>query len=147
MAVWPLGGPFYCPIALSGSFWIKMLFLVIFVKSEIGDSSQILTTAPIFLQSYCFRQKYLEIASCAVSVLIYCETQLFTDQQLSNQVPQPTCFRKLVGRTNPLKSGISTLKVIFTVKTKSGQPKWGIYGILYARRPSLDHLWKKFPHK
>ena len=39
------------------------------VKMEIRDSSQIFTTAPIFLLSNYFRQKYLEIASCAVSLL------------------------------------------------------------------------------
>ena len=39
------------------------------VKMKIGDSSQISTTAPIFLLSNYFRQKYLEIASCAVSLL------------------------------------------------------------------------------
>ena len=36
---------------------------------EIRDSSQTSTTAPIFLLSNYFRQKYLEIASCAVSLL------------------------------------------------------------------------------
>ena len=41
------------------------------VKMEIRDSIQILTTAPIFLQSNYFRQKYLEIASCSDSLLIY----------------------------------------------------------------------------
>ena len=39
------------------------------VKMEIRDSSQISTTAPIFLLSNYFRQKYLEIASCTVSLL------------------------------------------------------------------------------
>ena len=39
------------------------------VKMEIRDSSQISTTALIFFLSYYFRQKYLEIASCAVSLL------------------------------------------------------------------------------
>ena len=39
------------------------------VKIEIRDSSQTSTTAPIFLLSNYFRQKYLEIASCAVSLL------------------------------------------------------------------------------
>ena len=39
------------------------------VKMEIGDSSQISTTAPIFLLSNYFRQKYLQIASYAVSLL------------------------------------------------------------------------------
>ena len=38
-------------------------------KMEIRDSSQTSTTAPIFLLSNYFRQKYLEIASCAVSLL------------------------------------------------------------------------------
>ena len=41
------------------------------VKLEIGNLSHITTTAPIFLQLNYFRQKYLEIASCAVSLLIY----------------------------------------------------------------------------
>ena len=41
------------------------------VKMEIRDSIQILTTTPIFLQSNYFRQKYLEIASCSDSLLIY----------------------------------------------------------------------------
>ena len=41
------------------------------VKMEIRDSSQISTTAPIFLLYNYFRQKYLEIASCPVSLLIY----------------------------------------------------------------------------
>ena len=36
---------------------------------EIRDSSQISTTALIFFLSYYFRQKYLEIASCSVSLL------------------------------------------------------------------------------
>ena len=40
-------------------------------KVEIRDSSQISTTAPIFLQFNYFRQKYLEIASCSDSLLIY----------------------------------------------------------------------------
>ena len=39
------------------------------VNVSIRDFSQILTTAPIFLYSNYFRQKYLEIASCAVSLL------------------------------------------------------------------------------
>ena len=39
------------------------------VKWEIENLSQITTTAPIFLQFNYFRQKYLEIASCAVSLL------------------------------------------------------------------------------
>ena len=39
------------------------------VKMEIGNLIQITTTAPIFQQSHYFRQKYLEIASCAVSLL------------------------------------------------------------------------------
>ena len=39
------------------------------VKMEIRDSSQISTTAPIFLLYNYFRQKYLKIASCAVSLL------------------------------------------------------------------------------
>ena len=41
------------------------------VKMEIRDSSQISTTAPIFLEYNYFRQKYLEIASCSDSLLIY----------------------------------------------------------------------------
>ena len=39
------------------------------VKREIRDSSQIPTTAPILLLYNYFRQKYLEIASCTVSLL------------------------------------------------------------------------------
>ena len=38
-------------------------------KNGIRYSSQISTTAPIFLLSNYFRQKYLEIASCTVSLL------------------------------------------------------------------------------
>ena len=41
------------------------------VKWEIELLSQITTTAPIFLQFNYFRQKYLEIASSAVSLLNY----------------------------------------------------------------------------
>ena len=41
------------------------------VKVEIRDSSQISTTAPIFLQFNYSRQKYLEIASCSDSLMIY----------------------------------------------------------------------------
>ena len=41
------------------------------VKWEIENLSQITTTAPIFLQFNYFRQKYLEIASSAVSLLNY----------------------------------------------------------------------------
>ena len=41
--------------------------IVKMVKIEIRDSSQISTTGPIFLLSNYFRQKYLEIASCADS--------------------------------------------------------------------------------
>ena len=41
------------------------------VKVEFRDSSQICTTAPIFSKSNYFRQKYLEIPSCAVSLFIY----------------------------------------------------------------------------
>ena len=37
----------------------------------------------------------------------------------SSQVPQPTCFWKWVGRTNPQKSNISTLEVCFSVKKNS----------------------------
>ena len=43
--------------------------IVKMVKIEIRDSSQISTTGPIFLLSNYFRQKYLEIASCAISRL------------------------------------------------------------------------------
>ena len=39
------------------------------VNVSIRDLSRILTTAPIFLYFNYFRQKYLEIASCAVSLL------------------------------------------------------------------------------
>ena len=39
------------------------------VKVSIRDLSQTFTTAPIFQKSHYFRQKYLEIASCAVSLL------------------------------------------------------------------------------
>ena len=39
------------------------------VKWEIDNLSQITTTAPIFLLSNYFRQKYLEISSCSVSLL------------------------------------------------------------------------------
>ena len=39
------------------------------IWNGIRDSSQISTTALIFLLSNHFRQKYLEIASCAVSLL------------------------------------------------------------------------------
>ena len=37
--------------------------------------------------------------------------------------------------------------VIFTAKTKSRQPKWGIFGIPYAWTTRLTHLWKTIPHK
>ena len=39
--------------------------------------------------------------------------------QKSSQVPQPTCFWKWVGRTNPQKSGILTLEVCFSAKKNS----------------------------
>ena len=45
------------------------LWLYPHVNVSIRDLSQILLTAPIFLYSNYFRQKYLEIASCAVSLL------------------------------------------------------------------------------
>ena len=51
--------------------WIIALCSYPHVKVEIRDSSQISTTAPIFLQLNYFRQKYLEIASCSDSLLIY----------------------------------------------------------------------------
>ena len=61
-------------------------------------------------------------------------------------VPQPTCFWKWVGRTNPLKSGISTLKLIFTAKTTLGQAKWGIIGTVYALRTSVYQFDENFHH-
>merc|ERR1711989_77200 len=39
------------------------------VKMSIRDLSQTFTTASIFKESHFFRQKYLEIASCEVSLL------------------------------------------------------------------------------
>ena len=38
---------------------------------------------------------------------------------VTSQVPQPTCFWKWVGRTNPQKSGILTLEVSFSAKKNS----------------------------
>ena len=38
---------------------------------------------------------------------------------ICSQVPQPTCFWKWVGGTNPQKSNISTLEVCFSVKKNS----------------------------
>ena len=57
------------------------------VKMEIRGSSQISTTAPIFLLSYYFRQKYLKIASCAVSILnnIWVQVEHGLLQQLNLQ--------------------------------------------------------------
>ena len=52
--------PSWVPIALCG---------YPIVKREIRDSSQIPTTAPILLLYNYFRQKYLQFASCAVSLL------------------------------------------------------------------------------
>ena len=49
--------------------WSTALWRYPHVKWSIKDLSQILTTALIFLYSNYFRQKYLEIASCAVSLL------------------------------------------------------------------------------
>ena len=49
--------------------FISALWFYPHVKVSIRDLSQILTTAPIFLYFNFFRQKYLEIASCAVSLL------------------------------------------------------------------------------
>ena len=49
--------------------WSNALCCYPHVKLEIGNLIQIITTAPIFQQSHYFRQKYLEIASCAVSLL------------------------------------------------------------------------------
>ena len=40
-------------------------------------------------------------------------------QGVTSQVPQPTCFWKWVGRTNPKKSGILTLEVSFSAKKNS----------------------------
>ena len=37
-------------------------------------------------------------------------------QGVTSQVPEPTCFWKWVGRTNPQKSGILTLEVRFSAK-------------------------------
>ena len=66
------------------------------VKWEIENLSQITTTAPIFLQFNYFRQKYLEIASCAVSVLnniwILVEHSLKTDN-LSKKSTLKQCYR------------------------------------------------------
>ena len=57
------------------------------VKMEIRDSSQISTTAPIFLLYNYFRQKYLEITSCAVSLLnnIWVRVEHILMQQLNLQ--------------------------------------------------------------
>ena len=50
-------------------------------------------------------------------------------QGVTSQVPQPTCFWKWVGRTNPQKSGILTLEVCFSAKkkyySKKAQRNWG----------------------
>ena len=57
------------------------------VKMEIRDSSQIPTTAPILLLYNYFRQKYLQIASCAVSLLksIWIRVEHSPVQQLNFQ--------------------------------------------------------------
>ena len=62
--------------------------IVKMVKIEIRDSSQISTTGPIFLLSNYFRQKYLEIASCAVSLLnnIWVRVEHSLLQQLKQKV-------------------------------------------------------------
>ena len=58
-------------------FFATILFLSLMLRHNAlcdyrsFDSSQIFTTAAIFLLYNYFRQKYLEIASCAVSLLIY----------------------------------------------------------------------------
>ena len=69
------------------------------VKMEIRDSSQISTTAPIFLLSNYFRQKYLEIASCAVSLLnnIWVRVEHSLLQQLNLQKSQLQ-FKRSAGR-------------------------------------------------
>ena len=61
------------------------------VKLEIGNLIQITTTAPIFQQSHYFRQKYLEIASCAVSLLnnIWVRVEHSLLQQLN--LPKISC--------------------------------------------------------
>ena len=122
-------------------------------------------------------KKYCQLLSQCSWRGFYCSIQLFQSAQLSpwrlstlrrvsskqtflfcswaaaqkclclSQVPQPTCFWKWVGRTNPLKSGIWTLKVIFTAKTKSRQLKLGIFGIPYAWTTRLTQRGKKIPHK
>ena len=58
------------------------------VKMEIGNLIQITTTAPIFQQSHYFRQKYLEIANCAVSLLnnIWVRVEHSLLQQLNSQI-------------------------------------------------------------
>ena len=58
------------------------------VKMEIGNLIQITTTTPIFQQSHYFRQKYLEIASWAVSLLnnIWVQVEHSPLQQLNLQI-------------------------------------------------------------
>ena len=58
------------------------------VKVSIRDLSQTFTTAPIFQKSHYFRQKYLEIASWAVSLLnnIWARVEHSLLQQLNSKV-------------------------------------------------------------
>ena len=54
--------------------WIDLLLLTMHYAASFcknGNSFQILTTAPIFLQCNYFRQKYLDIPSWSDSLLIY----------------------------------------------------------------------------
>ena len=69
------------------------------VNVSIRDFSQILTTAPIFLYSIYFRQKYLEIASCAVSLLnnIWVRVEHSLLQQLNFRKSQLQ-FKQSAGR-------------------------------------------------
>ena len=58
------------------------------VKVSIRDLSQTFTTAPIFQKSHYFRQKYLEIASWAVSLFdnIWVRVEHSLLQQLNSQI-------------------------------------------------------------
>ena len=78
----------------------------------------------------------------------YIEHQTWTP----SQVPQPTCFWKLVGRTNSWKTGISTLNVIFSAKKiwpakmkYNWTQLWVNYRFRPLRKNSFTHLVSAAP--
>ena len=77
----------WCWCSQHSIFLTSALWRYPHVKWEIENLSQITTTAPIFLQFNYFRQKYLEIASCAVSFLntIWVRVEHILLQQLNLQ--------------------------------------------------------------